>query len=127
MNIPKKNAYLLLNMPTSYEIAIKQFDFYPAEIKGYFNNLYRTTTQTGISASQLAKVNLQTGYDTRNIIQQPYNAVPQQLTVRGGKVYTTRKYKKNKITKRTRRTRRTTKNKTRKHVKQRNKKTNKLK
>jgi hypothetical protein len=37
----RKNSYLLLNMPTNYEITISNFQSYPPEIRSYFQNLNR--------------------------------------------------------------------------------------
>jgi hypothetical protein len=40
----RKNSYLLLNMPTNYEISISNFQSYPSEIRIYFQNLNREFT-----------------------------------------------------------------------------------
>ena len=109
----RKNSYLLLNMPTNYEIAISNFQSYPSEIRLYFQNLNRQLIQNKQREKQIQKMKtMQFSGPGRNLgegIIQPQRLASPIETFGGN----TKKYiKKNKKTKRNLKN---YKNKTRKH------------
>ena len=104
----RKNSYLLLNMPNSYEISINNFQSYPLEIRMYLQSLNRESQQEKKRAEQMTQLkNLDLGRGAiqpfyRENLQQP---VREPVPVRGGKTKKY-KYKKNKTCKKNKKSKR---------------------
>ena len=127
----RKNAYLLLNMPTRYDIVANNFQSYPTEIRLYLQNLNREYNRGKSGEEQKTKLSnifsqksrltgFSKGYENPNIFQ----SVTPQVKVGGGKTKKNNKFLKNRKTKnkKAKGKKITTKNKINKH-----KKTHKIK
>jgi hypothetical protein len=137
----RKNSYLLLSLPTNYELSISNFQFYPNEIRTYLRNYYNNYMrdhQRNEQNKKLQNLNFNKGPNssigpTNNNINMP-SYKPQPIPVLGGKTKTKTKRiksknKNKKITKNKNKNKnkKTAQNKTKKNQNKSHLKTKKMK
>jgi len=132
----RKNSYLLLSLPTNYELSIGNFQFYPNEIRTYLQNYYNNYIRDQKREEQNKQLqnpnfskgpNSSIGGPTNNNMNTPVYK-PQPISVLSGKTKTNKnKNKKIKTIKNKNKNKETIKIKTKKNQKKRHLKTKKVK